>query len=122
MCTDCRALRAAVHTRGREDKFLVFFHRKDSNTAVLVLASTLHPSREELVQLPGFAGLDVPLLLVLEEREQLRIFHLGPVRIQLLMHLLAVLWIQWKARHLLRTAAGPRTIHIVNVVLATSQG
>ena len=96
--------------------------QKGINTAVLVLASTLHPSREELVQLPGFAGLDVPLLLVLEEREQLRIFHLGPVRIQLLMHLLAVLWIQWKARHLLRTAAGPRTIHIVNVVLATSQG
>ena len=39
---------------------------------VLDIPSTLHPSREELVQLPGFAGLDVPLLLVLEEGGQLR--------------------------------------------------
>jgi len=59
---------------------------------VLDVPSTLHLSREELVQLPpGFAGLDVPLLLVLEEGEQLRDLPPWSCRNQHLRHLLAVL-------------------------------
>ena len=61
---------------------------------LLVLAdpSTLHLFREELVQLPpGFAGLDVPLLLVLEEGGQLRDLPPWSCRNQHLRHLLAVL-------------------------------
>ena len=92
LCTDCRALRAAVHVCGRGRQVL----RSSSieravELLVLVLASTLHPSREELVQLPGFAGLDVPLLLVLEEGGQLRDLPPWSCRNQHLRHLLAVL-------------------------------
>ena len=49
---------------------------------VLDIPSTLHPSREELVQLPGFAGLDVPLLqgvLGEEQGEEELLVHLRSI-------------------------------------------
>ena len=73
MCTDCRALRAAVHMWESRQVLRSSSIGKAVELLVLADPSTLHLSREELVQLPGFAGLDVPLLLVLEEKQ------LGPV-------------------------------------------
>ena len=65
MCTTAaHYVQQYTHVGGKTSSLSLLL-QKGSNSAVLVLASTLHPSREELVQLLGFAGLDVPLLLVL---------------------------------------------------------